>query len=78
MKIYFHLPYIQTEGIVRDHVANTLPSIPDYSRNCRRLNRLDIKINDDNDDVNSSSLQHDDYFIIAIDSSGKKVSNRGE
>ena len=78
MRIYFHLPYRQTEGIVRAHSANTLPSIPDYSRICRRINRLNIKINDDNDDVNNSSLQHDDYFIIAIDSTGIKVSNRGE
>ena len=78
MRVYFHLPYRQTEGIVRAHAANTLPSIPDYSRICRRINRLNIKINDDNDDMNNSSLQHDDYFIIAIDSTGIKVSNRGE
>ena len=78
MRIYFHLPYRQTEGIVRAHAANTLPSIPDYSRICRRINRLNIKINDDNDDMNNSSLQHDDYFIIAIDSTGIKVTNRGE
>ena len=79
MRIYFHLSYRQTEGIVRAHSANTLPSIPDYSRICRRINRLNIKINDDNDDdVNNSSLQHDDYFIIAIDSTGIKVSNRDE
>jgi len=36
---------------------------------------LDIKINDDDD---KSSLQHDDYFIIAIDSTGIEVTNRGE
>jgi hypothetical protein len=76
MKTYFHLPYRQTEGIVRAHAANTLPSIPDYSRICRRINRLNIKINDD--DANNFSLQHDDYFVIAIDSTGVKVTNRGE
>ena len=74
MRAYFHLPYRQTEGIVRSHAANTLPSIPDYSRICRRINRLDIKINDGY----KSSLQHDDFFVIAIDSTGIKVSNRGE
>ena len=75
MRVYFHLPYRQTEGIVRAHAANTLPSsIPDYSRICRRINRLNIKISDDN----KSNLQHDDYFVIAIDSTGVKVSNRGE
>ena len=62
--------------VVRAHAANTLPSIPDYSRICRRINRLDIKINDD--DENKSNLQHDDNFVIAIDSTGVKVTNRGE
>src|SRR3546814_6599297 len=51
--------YRQTEGIVRAHAANTLPSsIPDYSRICRRINRLNIKISDDN-----KSNLHDDYFV---------------
>jgi transposase len=36
---------------------------------------LDIKINDDED---KSSSQHDDNFVIAIDSTGVKVTNRGE
>ncbi len=74
MRAYFHLPYRQTEGVVREHASNTLPSIPDYSRICRRINRLDIKINDDEDKSNLN----DDYFVIAIDSTGIKVTNRGE
>ena len=75
MRAYFHLPYRQTEGIVRAHAANTLPSsIPDYSRICRRINRLNIKISSDD---NKSNL-HADNFVIAIDSTGVKVSNRGE
>jgi IS5 family transposase len=73
MRAYFHLPYRQTEGVVREHASSTLPSIPDYSRICRRINRLNITISD----VDKSSL-HDDYFVIAIDSTGIKVSNRGE
>ena len=74
MRAYFHLPYRQTEGIVRPHAANTLQSIPDYSRICRRINILKIKINDD---ANNSSF-HDDNFVIAIDSTDVKVTNRGE
>ena len=74
MRAYFHLPYRQTEGVIRKHASNTLPSIPDYSRICKRINRLDIKINDGY----RSSLQHDDFFVIAIDSTGIKVTNRGE
>ena len=40
MRVYFHLPYRQTEGVVREHASNTLPSIPDYSNISRRINRL--------------------------------------
>ncbi len=74
MRAYFHLPYRQTEGVVREHASNTLPSIPDYSNISRRINRLDIKISDD---ITKSNL-HDDNFVIAIDSTGIKVSKRGE
>jgi IS5 family transposase len=74
MRAYFHLPYRQTEGVIREHASNTLPSVPDYSNISKRINRLNIKINDDDD---KSSI-HDDYFVIAIDSTGIKVSNRGE
>jgi Transposase DDE domain len=49
---------------------------PDYNNISRRINRLNIKISSD-DDNNKSSL-HDDYFVIAIDSTGIKVTNRGE
>ena len=73
MRAYFHLPYRQTEGVVRAHTENIIPSIPDYSNISRRINRLNIKISDDD----KSSL-HDDYFVIAIDSTGIKVTNRGE
>ena len=78
MRAYFHLPYRQTEGIVRAHAANTLPpsSIPDYSNINRRINRLDIKISSYDDDCKSNL--HDDNFVIAIDSTGVKVTNRGE
>ena len=45
-------------------LQNTLPSsIPDYSRICRRINRLNIKISD-----NDKSNLYDDNFVIAIDS----------
>jgi hypothetical protein len=74
MRAYFHLPYRQTEGVVREHASTTLlPSIPDYSNIIRRINKLDIKIND-----HDKSNLHDDNVIIAIDSTGIKVTNRGE
>ena len=72
MRAYFHLPYRQTEGVVRKHASKTLSSVPDYSNISRRINRLDIKVND------GESSVHEDNFLIAIDSTtGVKVTNRG-
>ena len=68
VKAYLHLPYRQTEGVVRAHAANKIPSIPNYSTINRRVNRLEIKINE--------KLGND--IIIALDSTGLKVANRGE
>jgi len=75
MRAYFHLPYRQTEGVVSEHASNTLPSIPDYNNISRRINKLDIKISSD---YGIKSNLHDDNFVIAIDSTGIKVTNRGE
>jgi hypothetical protein len=69
MRTYFHLPYrTNTDGVVIAH-ANKVPCIPDYSTISRRINRLEIKINE--------KLGND--IVIALDSStGIKVANRGE
>ena len=74
MRAYFQLPYKQTqEGVlVREYASNTFPSIPDCSNISRRINKLDINISDD---ITKFSV-HDDNFVIAIDSTGIKVSNR--
>jgi|tagenome__1003787_1003787.scaffolds.fasta_scaffold20468470_1 hypothetical protein len=74
-KAYFHLPYRQTEGIAQGHVKGKVPSIPHYTTINRRINRLDIKIKDTD---NKSKEFEDDYLIIAIDSTGIKVTNRGQ
>ncbi|MER5175069.1 MAG: IS5 family transposase, partial [Candidatus Nitrosocosmicus sp.] len=71
-KVYFHLPYRQTEGIAQGHAKGKVPSIPDYTTISRRINRLDIKIQD------KSKEFEDDYMVIAIDSTGIKVTNRGQ
>jgi uncharacterized protein YneR/transposase len=72
-KVYFHLPYRQTEGIAQGHAKGKVPSIPDYTTISRRINKLDIKIKD-----NKYWEFQDDYLIIAIDSTGIKVTNRGQ
>jgi len=68
MRVYFHLPYRQTEGLVRAHAGTRVPYIPHYSTISRRINRLEIKINE--------KLGND--IVIALDSTGIKVANRGE
>jgi hypothetical protein len=73
-KAYFHLPYRQTEGIAQGHAKGKLPSIPDFTTINRRINRLDIKIKDTMD----GKEFEDEYIIIAIDSTGIKVTNRGQ
>ena len=68
MRVYFHLPYRQTQGVVIAHASTKVPNIPHYSTISRRINRLDIKINE--------GLGND--IVIALDSTGIKVANRGE
>jgi hypothetical protein len=74
-KAYFHLPYRQTEeGITQAHAKGKVPSIPNFTTINRRINRLDIKIND----IKDSKEFKDEYIVIAIDSTGIKVTNRGQ
>ncbi len=74
LKVYLHLPYRQTEDIVQGHAKGKLPSIPDFTTINRRINKLDIKIKDTTD----SNKFQDEYIIIAIDSNGIKVTNKGQ
>jgi hypothetical protein len=71
----FHLPYRQTEGII-NATGKTLPANPSYGHICKRINKLniDIKREDKTDDDNNNNK----YIIIAIDSTGIKITNRGQ
>ncbi len=77
IRIYFHPPYRQTEGVIKTTGKN-LPVHPtSYSQICRRLNKLDITSNRmDNDDDDDDD--DDENIVIAIDSTGIKVTNRGQ
>jgi hypothetical protein len=70
MRVLFHLPYRQTEGFLKAlRRFDSRIHVPDYSTIDRRVNRLDVK------------LDEEDYgndLIIAVDASGIKVSNRGD
>jgi hypothetical protein len=72
-KTYFHLPYRQTEGIAQGHAKWKVHSIPNYTTINRRINRLDIEIND-----KKSKKFKDGYITIAIDSTGIKITNRDQ
>src|SRR5215510_8277461 len=74
-KAYFHLPYRQTEGITQSHAKGKVPSIPNYTTISRRINRLDVKIKEDD---NKNKDFKDEYIVIAIDSTGIKITNRGQ
>ncbi|MDQ6724478.1 MAG: hypothetical protein M3Z01_09510 [Thermoproteota archaeon] len=54
------------------HAHGELPSILDYTTINRRITRLDIKIND----IKNKEFE-EDYIVIAIDSTGINVTNRG-
>ena len=69
IRLCFRLPYRQTEGIIKA-TGKSLPDHPSYSQICRRVNKLDIDIN--------SRIDDDDGIIIAIDSTGIKVTDRGQ
>jgi len=71
MRAYFHLPFRQTQGVVIAHASTKVPCIPNYSTISRRVSRLDIKIK-----INERLLGND--IVIALDSTGIKVANRGE
>jgi hypothetical protein len=53
------------------HAGNKVPSIPNYSTINRRVNTQDIIINERHE-------TDDDDIVIALDSTGIKVANRGE
>lgn len=64
----FQLPYRQTEGIIKA-TGKRLPANPSYGHICKRINRLNVGITKDKTDGD---------LIITIDSTGIKVTNRGQ
>jgi len=67
----FHLPYRQTEGIIKATWKNLPANPPSYGHICKRVNKLNV-------DVRKSRKVDDNDLIISIDSTGIKVTNRGQ
>ena len=55
----------------RGHAKGKVPSIPHYTTINRRINKLNIKV----EDTVTEESSKDDYIIIAIDSTGIKITN---
>ena len=72
--MYFIFHIDKPEGIAQGHAHGKVPSIPDYTTISRRINRLDIKIKEDNKDKEFE----DEYIVIAIDKYRYQVTNRGQ
>jgi DDE family transposase len=73
----FHLPYRQTEGIIKATGKNLPEKSPSYGHICKRINKLNVNIN--NDGVNNAAAAAAaEYIIIAADSTGIKFTNRGQ
>ena len=70
--VIFNLPYRQMEGFLRK-LADIVPQIraADYTTIWRRGTKLDIKLVD-------TLKESDEPVVVALDSSGIKVTNRGE
>jgi Transposase DDE domain len=66
----FHLPYRQTEGII-NATGKNLPFKPSYGHICKRINKLSV-------DIKKGKIADDDYIILSIDSTGTKITNRGQ
>lgn len=77
VRVYFHLPHRQAEGVVMARAGNKIPSIPNYSTINRRVNTQDITISKRRE-VGNDDDGDDDDIIIALDSTGIKVANHGE
>lgn len=69
VRVYFGLPYRQTEGLLRTY-ASSMPAVPDYTVIHKRVNQLDIKQN--------LAKPTGKNIVLIIDSTGIKLTNRGD
>jgi len=54
IRTYFHLPYRQTEGVIKA-AGMSLPNHPFYERTCKRTNKLNIDDSDNKVDESKGS-----------------------
>lgn len=68
VKVYFGLPYRQTESLIRSY-GTSIPAVPDYTAIHKRINKMDIRV---------SGAAAKNGIVLAVDSTGIKLTNRGE
>lgn len=68
VKVYFGLPYRQTEGLIRTY-GTSIPAVPDYTAIHKRINKMDIR---------ASGAVPKHGIVVAVDSTGIKITNRGD
>lgn len=61
IKTYFHLPYLQTEGVINIWQRIELPDSPSYNQMNRKIDQFNVKI---------ESKGKDDDVVIVIDNNG--------
>jgi len=73
IRYLFHLPYRQTEGMIKA-TGKSLPGNPSYGHICKRINSMNVDIK------KSKTLDKNDGgdLMAAIDSTGIKAANRGQ
>ena len=66
----FYMPYRQTMDTIRATRKLQIPANSSCGHICKGINKLNI-------DIKRGKINDDDEFIIAIDSTGSKVTHRG-
>ncbi len=77
----FQLPYRQTQGIIDATGKNLDSKSPSYGHICKRINKLNVEIRGAGEGGmggDKTTDDDDDYIMISIDSSGAKITNRGQ
>ncbi|MGD9534998.1 MAG: IS5 family transposase [Candidatus Nitrosocosmicus sp.] len=69
----FRLPYRQTEGIIKATGKRLPEKPPSYGHICKRINKLNIDMQ-----RKKTVDYNEDYIIVSIDSTGIKITNRGQ
>ena len=76
IRFAFQLPYRQTQGIIDATGKNSHSKSPSYGHICKRINKLNVEIRGGMG--GDKTADDDDYIIMSIDSSGAKITNRGQ